>query len=507
MKRLFKPTLLVTIFLILGQGLVFITQIVIAALFGADANMDAFLAASTVPKYLIAVLIGSLSMVFVPVFIDYMATSREDEAWEIASSVINLCFLLLVVLTVLGMVFPSVILRLIAPGLHETTHFLAVKIALITWPGILAIAIISLLISISQSQFRFGWPAAVPVIGAAASLLLTVVFSKLWGIVGLAVATTGGLVLQACLLLPIALRTGRYRLSLDWRHPGVVKVLTLFLPLLLVNLISKSTSIVERFLASSMSEGSISHLNYASNLSLAAILLISTGITTVIFPRMAVNVARNDMAGLKHSMSSGLRFMWLAVAPAMALGIALALPLVSAAFLRGQFNAADAVAVASLLKIYLLSLPGACLAGITGRSLYALKDTRIIAVIGSIESIAYLFYTYYLAHYFGTIGVAWGYVIFFNISLLWQLIVLRYKTGNTGGRTIISSFNRIGIAAVIAGIVTWGLSTLTTNILVQLILCGTAGVVVYVGAVFAFQLPEARVLWNTLVISIKERPL
>lgn len=503
MKRVFKSTLLVTMFIILGQGLGFITQVVIAALFGADANMDAFLAASAAPQYLMAVLIGSFSVVFVPVFVDYMATGRKEEAWQIASSVINLCLVIVGVLTVLGMIFPDTIMRLIAPGLSDTTHSLAVKVALITWPGILAIASISLLTSIYQSQSHFGWPAAVPVLGAAANLLLIVIFTKWWGILGLAVATTVGLVLQAFLLLPIALRTGHYRMSLDLRHPGVVQVLTLLAPLLLVNLITKSVPVVERFFASSMSEGSISHLNYAFRLSGMAILLFSTGITTVIFPRMAVNVARNDMPGLRHSMSSSLRFMWLAVAPAITLGIALAVPLVSVAFLRGKFNVSDTLSVANLLQIYLLSLVGACLGNITSRSFYALKDTRTIAVIGSIESVAYLFYTYYLAHSFGIIGVAWGYVILFNLSFLWQVIVLRCKTGNTGGRTIISSFARVGIAAVIAGIVTWELSTLTTNMLLQLILCGTAGVIVYVGAVFGFRVPEARVLWNTVVISVK----
>jgi putative peptidoglycan lipid II flippase len=343
----------------------------------------------------------------------------------------------------------------------------------------------------------------VPVLGAGATLLLIVLFTKWWGIFGVAVATTIGLVLQALLLLPIALRTGHYRMSLNLRHPGVVQILSLLVPLLLVNLITKSTQVVERFFASSMSEGSISHLNYAFRLSSVAILLFSTGITTVIFPRMAVNVAQNDMAELRNSMSSSLRFMWLAVAPAITLGIALAVPIVSVAFLRGKFHVSDTLSVASLLQIYLLSLVGACLGNITSRSFYVLKDTRTIAVIGSIESVAYLFYTYYLAHSFGIIGVAWGYVILFNVSLLWQVIVLRYKTGNVGGITIISSFTRVGTAAVIAGIVTWGLSTLMVNVMLQLILCGSVGVIVYLGAIFVFRVPEARILWNTILISVK----
>lgn len=494
MTKTIRSTVLVTIFILAGQCLAFLTQIVIAACFGAGANMDAFLAASAVPQYLMAALIGSIGMVLIPMFVDYAAVGREEEAWRVASSVINLCLLTLGVLTVIGMVSADAILRRIAPGLPDTTHSLAVNIALITWPGILLLTAISLLTSIYQAQLRFAWPAAVPVLGAAANLAMIAVFSRWWGVVGLAVATTSGLILQSLLLLPIVTRTGQYRMSVEWRHPGVTKILTLLGPLVFANIISKATPIVERFLASSMLEGSISHLNYAFSLSSVAVLILSMGITTVIFPNMAVNAASNDMAGFRQNVSSSLRFMWLAVAPATALGIALALPLVSASFQRGQFDATDSAAVAGLLRIYLLGLTGACLGNITGRSFYALKDTRTIAVIGSVESAAYLLYTYHLASSFGTAGVALGFVILYNISFLWQAIVIRYKTGNVGGRLVVDSFARIGMAAVIAGTVAWFLSNLSENLWGQLFLGAASGLIVYVGALFVLKVTEVRTL-------------
>jgi len=503
MTKTIQSTVLVTIFILAGQCLAFVTQIVIAAIFGAGANMDAFLAASAAPQYLMAVLIGSIGMVLIPVFVDYAAAGREEDAWRVASSVINICLLTLGGLTVIGMVFADVILRRMAPGLPDTTHSLAVNVALITWPGILLLTAISLLTSIYQSQLRFAWPAAVPVLGAAANLAMIAIFSRWWGAVGLAVSTTCGLILQALLLLPIVTRTGLYRMSVEWRHPGVVKILTLLAPLAFANIISKATPIVERFLASSMPEGSISHLNYAFGLSSVMVLILSTGITTVIFPIMAVNAGSNDMEGFRRNVSSSLRFMWLAVAPATALGIALALPLVSAAFLRGQFDAADAAVVAGLLQIYLLSLTGACLGNITGRSFYALKDTRTIAVIGSVEALAYLFYTYHLAGSFGTAGVAWGFVILYNVSFLWQVFVIRYKTGNVGGRTVVDSFARIGLAAIVAGIMAWFLSNLSTNLWGQLVLGTVAGFIGYIAALFALKVSEARSLLGLLVSVIK----
>jgi len=503
MTKTIKSTFLVTIFILAGQCLAFVTQIVIAAFFGADANMDAFLAANAAPQYLMAALIGSIGLILIPVFVEYAAAGREEEAWQVASTVINFCLLAFGLFTVIGIVFADVILRCIAPGLSGATHSMAVKIALVAWPGILFLTAISLLTSVYQSQLRFVWPAAVPVLGAAANLVMIAVFSRWWGVVGLAVATTCGLILQTSLLVPIVTRSGHYRLALDWRHPGVARILTLLAPLVFVNIISKATPVVERFLASSMPEGSISHLNYAFSLSAVVAMILSTGITTVIFPSMAVNAASNDMEGFRRNVSSSLRYMWLMVAPAAALGIALALPLASAFYLRGRFDAADAMAVAGLLQIYLLSLIGACLGNITGRSFIALKDTRTIAVIGSLESVAYLFYTYHLAGTFGTAGVAWGFVILYNVSFLWQAFVIRYKTGNVGGRTVVDSFARIGLAAIVAGIMAWFLSNLSSNSWGQLVLGSVAGVIGYIAVLFALKVSEARSLLGHLFGVIK----
>lgn len=503
----FLSVLVVSLLAFAGQVLLFITQVVVASVFGAGADMDAFLAANAVPQYVIAVLLGSLGFVFVPVFVDYLATGREDEAWQIASSVINLSVLVLSTLTVLGILFPDAILDLTAPGLPVATHRQAVQIAIIIWPSVLATGVVSLLIGIYQSQSRFGWPAAVPVIGAVVNLGLVIILANWLGIYGLAIATTLGLVLQVGLLLPLALKKGRYRLTLNWRHPAVWQVLRLLLPLVLASLVAKSTPLVDRFLASGMPEGSISHLGYAFRIFSVLIMLISTGIATVIFPRMAVNVTSADLSNLRRTISAGLRFMWLGIAPVMAIGIALALPMVAAVFQRGQFGAADAVAVAGLLQVYLLALASACMGNITARGFYVLKDTRTVAVMGSIESVAYVAYTALLARFLGATGVALGFVFLFNGSLLWQIIILRYKTGNVGGMTVMSSFTRTGLAALLGGATAWGVTQSTSNAWIQLVFGGILGLLVYGVGLWILQSPEIHQAWNVFRLRGKAEPL
>lgn len=495
MKHLWRPTMIITLFTVGGQGVGFVTQIVIAAIFGARADMDAFLAANTLPQYIIAVLLSSLAVVFIPVFIEYVAEGREDEAWKVASAVITLCILVLATFVVAGMLFGRQLLQLTTPGLSSQSLDLAVRVALITWPTVVATGLVSLLTGIYQAQESFGWPSAVPFIGAIVNLGLIVVWARSFGVVGLALAATTSLILQVVLLLPIVRGPGKFHWSLNWRHPGVRQVLHLLWPLAVSGLVFRWTPIIDRYVASGLAEGAISHLGYAFKLLSLLTVFFSTGIATVIFPRMVMKTSTSDMAGLRHTVSMGLRIMWLALAPAVAIGMALALPLITILFRRGAFSAADAHSVALLFQVYLLALAGGCLGNIGGRIFYALKDTRTIAVMGVAEALGYAIYTPLLARWLGIIGLALGYVLYFDLSPAWWLPVLRYKMGNVGGRTILFSFLRTGLAAILAGVAAMTATVLFPNVWIQLVLGGMLGLSVFLVSVWLLGSPEVKSIW------------
>ncbi len=494
-----RTTIIISLFGLLSQVIGFLTHITIAALFGASRQMDAYLAADMLPQYVTAVVVISLGFVFIPVFADYVSTGRENEAWKVASGVLNLSVLFLGALSCVGVLFAESLLQYLVPGLPADSLALASRVAMITWPAIVATGIVGLLTGMYQVLGRFGWPAAVPVVGALVNLGTVLVLAPSLGVIGVAIGSVAGLVIQLVLLHRLFFSSGHYQLSLHWQHPGVRQVGHLLWPLLLSGLLINCTSLVERYLASSLKEGSISHLAYAFRLTGAMASLLSQGITTVIFPKLAISVAQNDLEGLKHTVSLGLRLMWVAVVPAVTIGAVLALPLVTVVYTRGQFNTTDAENVAGLFRIFLVALSAMCLSNITGRTFYALKATRFLAVIGCIEAGAYVVYAIILAHQFGLVGIAWSYVIYFNLSLLWHLVAIRSKTGKTGGTTVLVSFARTGVAAGLGATVAWLAMIVMENPWSQLVCGGMFGLVVYAVALFQFKSSEAWLIWKMAV--------
>jgi putative peptidoglycan lipid II flippase len=200
-----------------------------------------------------------------------------------------------------------------------------------------------------------------------------------------------------------------------------------------------------------MPEGAIAHLGYAFKLVAFLVAFIPSGITAVVFPRMAFDMTMRDLDGVRRTISLAMRVMWLGVAPLIAVGAVLAYPFIAVLLERNAFVAADTAQVALLWQIYLLSLIGACLGSVTGRAFYAMKATRTIAVMGVVEAVAYAVYTSYLAWHLGVAGVAIGYVVYYSLSIGWQVPVLMRRLGGTGGLELFSSFSRTLAAALVAG--------------------------------------------------------
>jgi len=178
-------------------------------------------------------------------------------------------------------------------------------------------------------------------------------------------------------------------------------------------------------------------------------------------------------------MSKGLRVMWIAVAPIITIGCVIAFPLVAVVFQRGQFTPDDTNAVAMFIQMYLFSLVGSCLATITGKSFYVLKDTRTLALFGTAEAICYAIYTVLLTKWLGVVGIVLGYVLYFDISFTWQVLIIRHRTGPFGGTPFVRSFFGTSAAAIVGGLASLTVIALSSNQYAQLFAGGITGLIAY----------------------------
>jgi len=444
-----RSSIIVTVFTVFGLGLGFLSNMLIATKFGTQTDMDIFLAATTVPLYITSILSGALNFAFIPVFAEYRA-SGPVEIWKVVSSFINLSFVTTIVFCITGMVMSEYIARIMVPGF--TKDQVAHTANLLRWllPLIVFTAVNELMASIYYSDNRFVVPSLNKIISPIITMLYVFLFHESLSTKSLALAMLTAAFLQAAILAAgfFKRRDFHYSFCFDHTHPGVRQILKLMIPLVSGMIFYRSIPVFDRYFLSGLPEGSISQIGYAMKLISIIPAVIGGGISVAIFPLMAKYAAEHKTNELKTIISKGLRmFFFMSVPLAIFLGV-LGKPVIKSIFERGAFTASDTSAVYYAFSLYIMAVPAMVMGSIIGQGYYVLKDTRTVAFIGVAEMVFYIFLCYALLQFLGYLAIPAAYAIQINLGVLLCGLILRFKLGNKGGITMLSSMAKHITAAL-----------------------------------------------------------
>ncbi|CAM5624784.1 Murein biosynthesis protein MurJ OS=Streptomyces tendae OX=1932 GN=GUR47_08925 PE=4 SV=1 [Streptomyces tendae] len=159
------------------------------------------------------------------------------------------------------------------------------------------------------------------------------------------------------------------------RPSGVVDdarplALALFGTVLLFALCRQSQVLIERFLASGLPSGAISHLNYAQKVAQIPMTL-SLMLCTVTFPVVARALADGDTERARDRVERDVALAAGLVLVGAATVVACAPQIVHLLFQRGAFTAADTAATADVMRVYALGLLGQTVVGALARSYFS----------------------------------------------------------------------------------------------------------------------------------------
>jgi putative peptidoglycan lipid II flippase len=450
MSGLARSTLLITGFTMLGMGLQFFSNMFIAARFGAGADMDLYMAATTLPTLAALILSGSLVSTFLPVFAEYR---QKDvmEGWKIVSTFINLSAVASSLFCAGAMVFAAPLSKAMAPGLSPGQ--LSASADLMRWllPGIVLTVINELVSSVFYSNKRFLEPMLIKVIAPMLTILYVAAFASTLSLRSLVLATLTSGVVQTCILMFGLFRdkTFHYSLSFEWRHPGVRKILGLMLPLVLGQVFYKILPGFDRWLASGMPVGSISHLSYATRLTSVVQPIIVSGISITGFSLMSDLAAKRDFPALKAAMARTIGFLLFLSVPLALILAAFGKPVIALLFERGAFTAKDTQATYLAFAVYALSLPATTVGSVIGQGFYIFQDTRTPAILGVFEIAAYMGMCLALASAMGFLAIPASYDVYFYLSCLVLGWLLARKTGFSVLRIIGPPlFSNLGVSAL-----------------------------------------------------------
>ncbi|WP_232033347.1 murein biosynthesis integral membrane protein MurJ [Streptomyces lincolnensis] len=378
-----KATLVTAVLSVAGAVLGLARDQALARLFGAGSETDAFLVAWTVPEFAATLLIeDGMAFALVPAFSLALARRAQGAPGDpvralVATTLPRLALAFVAVSALIAGTAPYLV-EALAPGLPDPA--LAVDCTRITALCVLGFGLAGYSSAALRAHRRFVAPAAIYVAYNTGIITAMFVLGGQWGVRSAAVGVAIGSGLMVAIQLPSVWRRLRHRAAEqapaaeDAPAAGGADArtvtLTLVATVLLFALCRQSQVLIERFLASTLPAGAISHLNYAQKVAQIPMTL-SLMLCTVTFPVVARALADGDTERARDRVERDLALAACLVLLGAATVIACAPQIIELLFQRGAFTAADTAATANVMRVYALGLLGQTLVGCLVRSYFS----------------------------------------------------------------------------------------------------------------------------------------
>jgi len=490
-----------------------VRQVLVSNAFGTNQSLDAFYAAATFPDLLFSLLAGgALASAFVPTFTGFLAKENRDEAWRLASSVINLVIVILSLVSGLSALFAPVFVRHIIfflkpefdPALQSMTINL-LRIILIA-PTIFGVS--GLLMSILNTHQKFWLPALAPVFNWVGWIIGIIFLVPSMGIYGLAWGYVIGAILHLVVQLPGLLKLDgrRYIPTLGLNNPAIREVARLMAPRLLGVAAVQVNFVINTIIATAQSTGSLAAIKVAFMVMTMPLFIIAQSIATAALPTFSAQVAIGELSEMRSSLAATLRGVIFLSLPATVGLILLREPIIAALFQRGEFGAVSTQMVSWALLWYTAGLVGHSFVEILSRAYYALHDTKTPVIIGTIAMGLNVILSFGFAWIFGQLGwqphgglaLANSFATALEATVLFFL--MRRRLNGIEGNSISDGAWRAGLASLgmAIGLLFWiQLSGGTNRWIVALGGVAIGGVVYGIG-IAILKVPEVNLLLNVV---------
>ncbi|MGW3216760.1 murein biosynthesis integral membrane protein MurJ [Streptomyces parvus] len=449
----------------------------IARYFGASDASDAFLIAWTVPEMAATLLIeDGMALLLVPAFSLALTrrasgeTEGADPVRDLVAATLPRLFLLLSGGAALLVAGAPWVVGVLAPGLADPR--LAVDCTRLTAVTVLTFGITGYFSAALRAHGSFLPPAGVYVAYNLGIIGMTLALHAAWGVRAAAAGVAVGSALMILTQLPMLLRLvplarprlprfGRQRRRAARSAP--LLGFAVLAPVVVFVVSRQSQVLVERFLASTLPAGAISHLNYAQKVAQMPMVL-SLMICTVTFPVVAQAMAAGEHEKARRRVERDLGLAGMVVLLGTAVVLGHAPQIVEVLFQRGAFDTADTASTAQVMRVYALGLLGHCLVGALSRPFFSSgRPTWFPAFAMGTGLLVTMGAGYALTYRFGVDGIATANAIGISSTALLLLMGLGTRVVPIRARDVALSLSRLAGASLAAGAAGWACAPLVPD--------------------------------------------
>jgi putative peptidoglycan lipid II flippase len=437
--------------------------------------LDAFTIAFRIPNLLRDLFAeGALSTAFVTTFSKTTAVEGDAAAWRLANKVATLTIVVLSAITILGIVFSSWLVSVLAPGFTGDKAVLTVTLTRVMYPFILLVSLAALVMGMLNAKNVFGVPAMASSffnIGSiAAGALLGWCLDPTFGqkaLLGFAIGTLIGGGMQLSVQLPALRRVGYvFHPDFHWRDSGVKAILRLMGPSVVAASTTQVNVLVNSVFASELGNGPTWWLQIAFRLMQLPLGIFGVALGTVALPLLARMAATGNMVAFRTELARGMRLAFLLTIPATIGLIMLAEPIISILFQHGVFTLHDTVESAGALRFYAIGLCGYAALKVLVNAFYAVDKRKTPMVVSFIAVGLNLVLNWVFTFHLGLNhrGLALSTACIATTNFLILYFLMHRHLGKLESRAMLRMLAKLVVASLVLAAICWaGLHFLLGN--------------------------------------------
>ncbi|DAB28582.1 MAG: murein biosynthesis integral membrane protein MurJ [Sulfurimonas sp. RIFOXYD12_FULL_33_39] len=350
--------------ILFSRVLGFFRDLLTASALGANIYSDIFFVAFKLPNLFRRIFAeGAFTQVFIPAY----AHSKHKSVFS--ANIFFIFLSIIIIITLLVNILPSLAAQAIAVGFDEKTIELASPfIAINFWylPLIFAVTFLSTMLQYKRHFATTAFSTALLNISLIAALYLSsdksqneIVYYLSFGVV------IGGilqLIVHVLAIHRLGLLKPLYGGFKYLRVKSVVikhetaKFKKQFFPAIWGNSTPQVSAFLDTFLASFLATGSISYLYYGNRIFQLPLAIFAIATSIALFPSIARYMKNQDIDKARVYMERAFWFLTFLLTASTIGGYMLAHEIIWILFERGSFTAQDTINTASVLKMYMIGL-------------------------------------------------------------------------------------------------------------------------------------------------------
>lgn len=453
-------TIVLTLVSIVGLGFGFLKEVVIANYFGTQAAADSFYAVTYyVQIFNQLAFTGLASAAIVPFLSQYISTHRDEVGWSCLAALGFWVTLSMLLVTGLVFLFMPRLVDWLLPKFSPAQKAMTIKLGYVMFPAVVFVSLSGITLGILYSYQKFYTARLAQIAFNSAIMIATFGLVSKFGMYSAALGFLLGSIVYLGIQIFSLHKNIAYRLHLDNLFPkGLKYLLRLSIPVFVTVLLANIIGIVERYIASGLTRGGISALNYSFRIC-GLVSMFGISLSTVVYPKMSLSAAKDDNKELERILTEGLRLGLFLLIPGAFFILFYRSLLISLLFERGAFDSTSLKLTSDVLQWYVPVIVLGFVNGLLLRVLYAIHKPFYTIIVTSATVGVTVAADFLLTHFFDYEGIAMGYALGTICSVVVGCAILKRVKGIFLGKLIAKYAGRVLLPSAGALVSIWSMGT------------------------------------------------